>query len=135
VAASVDCDECETMPDSDLDRCLDVTGHYERRAVGTVEHEGRLAIAHSRSQIDHLACTKMQQLLRRHLAQRCGPRISPGDFADTMRAHSHSLSSHKRQRRRPYGQQPKRNPGRSDVCTHRALSASTEYGDRASMTL
>jgi hypothetical protein len=65
----------------------------------------------------------MQQLLRRHLAQRCGPRITPGDFADTMRAHSHSLSSHTRQQRRPYRQQPKGNPGRSDVCTHRALSS------------
>jgi hypothetical protein len=35
------------MLDSDLDRCLDVTGHYQRRPVGTVKHEGRLAIAHA----------------------------------------------------------------------------------------
>ena len=47
VADSVDRDECEAMFGSDLDRCLDVTGHYQRRPVGTVEHEGRLAIAHA----------------------------------------------------------------------------------------
>ena len=47
VAASVDRDECEAMFGSDLDRCLDVTGHYQRRPVGTVEHESRLAIAHA----------------------------------------------------------------------------------------
>jgi hypothetical protein len=45
--------------------------------------------------------------------------------ADWMRAHRHVLSSDQRQQGRPYGQQPKDNPGRRDVCTHRALSAST----------
>jgi hypothetical protein len=43
----VDRDECETMLGSDLDRCLDVTSHYQRRSIGTVEHEGWLAIAHA----------------------------------------------------------------------------------------
>ena len=46
-AASVDRDECETVLGSDLDRCLDITGHYQRRPVGTVEYEGQLAIAHA----------------------------------------------------------------------------------------
>jgi hypothetical protein len=46
-------------------------------------------------------------------------------FADWMRAHGHLLSSHKRHQGRPYGYQTEGDPGRGDVCTHRALSAST----------
>jgi hypothetical protein len=57
----------------------------------------------------------MQQLLRRHLTQRCGPRISGGvshlaGFADWMRAHGHFLSSHKRHQAAHMATNPKAIP-------------------------
>ena len=67
-----------------------------------------------------------------HLARGWLPRPSRIDdpFLDRIRAdclghvpislnEMKGSSGHKRQQRRPSGQQPKRNPGRSDVCTHR----------------
>jgi hypothetical protein len=44
---SMDRDDTEAVPGEHLDRCRDVINHHKGDPVGTVDHEGRLAIVHA----------------------------------------------------------------------------------------
>ena len=48
---------------------IHIVGRYDGRAIGTVEHEEHLAIAHAGFKVDDLAHSEMQQLFAGHLPQ------------------------------------------------------------------